>query len=150
MAISTIDGSKGKLLSICTLKCIFYIFHLLPFNNTHILCLLSDVTSYTDSVASHSQSGYPNRKVHVFLFLNWCTNLEKKHPIMKLKLDRLITACYRGMVCMGEQWLRLLYNVIILETRPLLTNVLVSYLALSHYTIHLMFPLQYVAKKTSS
>lgn len=38
------------------------------FNNTHILCLLSDVTSYTDSVASHSQSGYPNRKVHVFLF----------------------------------------------------------------------------------
>lgn len=37
-------------------------------NNTHILCLLSDVTSYTDSVASHSQSGYPNRKVHVFSF----------------------------------------------------------------------------------
>lgn len=56
----------------------FLYFHLLPFNNTHILCLLSDVTSYTDSVASHSQSGYPNRKVHVFLFLNWCTNLEKK------------------------------------------------------------------------
>lgn len=44
-------------------------FHLLLFNNSHILCLLSDVTSYTDSVASHSQSGYPNRKVHVFLFL---------------------------------------------------------------------------------
>lgn len=56
-------------------------------NNTHILCLLSDVTSYTDSVASHSQSGYPNRKVHVFPFLkkkNWCTNREKTpHPIMK-------------------------------------------------------------------
>lgn len=61
-------------------KCIFYIFHLLPFNNTHILCLLSDVTSYTDSVASHSQSGYPNRKVHVFLFLKLVYKRRKNIP----------------------------------------------------------------------
>lgn len=61
---------KGKVVVyIQFYKCIFIYFHLLLFNNSHILCLLSDVTSYTDSVASHSQSGYPNRKVHVFLFL---------------------------------------------------------------------------------
>lgn len=55
-------------------------------NNTHILCLLSDVTSYTDSVASHSQSGYPNRKVHVFPFLKKkklvYKRRKKSHPIM--------------------------------------------------------------------
>lgn len=62
------------------LNAFFIFFTCCLFNNTHILCLLSDVTSYTDSVASHSQSGYPNRKVHVFLFLNWCTNLDKNIP----------------------------------------------------------------------
>lgn len=106
---SNTDSSEGKqLLSVCTLNTFFIFFTCCLFNNTHILCLLSDVTSYTDSVASHSQSGYPNRKVHVFLFFKLVYKLkQKKHPIMKLKLDLLILTCYRGPGRAGEQRLEL-------------------------------------------
>lgn len=64
---------------------------------------------------------------------------------MKLKFDQLITACYRGLVSMGEQWLRLLYNVIILVGRMILTDKFVLYLALSH-SITSCFLFKYVAE----
>lgn len=73
------------------------------------------MTSYTDSVASHSQSGYPNRKVHVFLFLKLVlkkrnlAKTNKKHPTMKL--EQLDSACYRGLLSRGEQWLRHILGV---------------------------------------
>lgn len=61
---------------------------------TYILCLLSDVTSYPDSVASHSQSGYPNRKVHVFSFFQ--IHMKCREHLYSL-LDWAY-ACYRSPV----------------------------------------------------
>lgn len=94
----------------------FNIFTCCLCNNTHILCLLSDVTSYTDSVASHSQSGYPNRKVHVFPFLKKKKLVYKRRkkniPSWSQIFDHLITACYRGLVSRGEQWLRLFIKIV--------------------------------------
>lgn len=70
--------------SICCIQCYACFFLTIL---TYILCLLSDVTSYPDSVASHSQSGYPNRKVHVFLFFQILMKCRELIP--SLQFERL-------------------------------------------------------------